>query len=173
MVFYNFFNFLLFFLEFSLDCREGTKRSDNFYFLHSQRFPTYFSLEWSRNGIFQFFEFFSIFFEFSLARREGTKQSDNFYFLSFSAFSNIFWLGMKSYWYFSIFWIFLLFFWNFLFPIGKERNKTIVFIFSLSQPFPIYFGLEWGRNGIFQFFEFFCYFFGIFSSPSGRNETEW
>ena len=120
---------------------------------------------------FNFLNFFAIVLEFSLPRREGTKQSDNFYFLSFSAFSNIFWLGMKSQWYFSISWIFLLFFWNFLLPIGKERNKTIIFIFSLSQPFPTYFGLEWSRNVIFQFFEFFCYFFGIFYYGSSKNES--
>ena len=73
---------------------------------------------------------------------------------------------------FLIFWIFLLFFWNFLLPFGKEQNITIIFIFSLSQPFPTYFGLELSRNGIFQFFEFFFYFFEIFPCPSGRNETE-
>ena len=68
------------------------------------------------------------------------------------------------------FWIFFLFFWNFLFQVGKERNGAIIFIFSLSQHFPTYFGLGWIRNGIFQFFR---YFFEIFSSPSGRNESEW
>ena len=66
----------------------------------------------------------------------------------------------------------MLFFWNFLLPFGKERNRTIIFIFSLSQPFPTYFGLERSRNSIFQFFEFFCYFYGIFYYESGRNETE-
>ena len=59
---------------------------------------------------------------------------------------------------FFSFWIFFLFFWNFLFPVGKERNGVIIFIFSLSQHFPTYFGLGWSCNGIFQFFQFFCYF---------------
>ena len=127
-----------------------------FIFSFSQLFPTYFSLEWSRNGIFQFLNFFAILLEFSLPRLEGTKPSDNFYFLSFSAFSHLFWLGMNPYLYFSIF---SLFFWNFLFHVGKERNGVIIFIFSLSQHFPTYFvGLEWSRNGIFQFLNFFAIF---------------
>ena len=112
---------------------------------------------------------FAIFMEFSLTLREATKRSDNFYFLTFSEFSNLFWLRMKPYWYFSIFWIFLQFFWNFLLPVGKEWNVAIIFIFYLSQHFPTYFGLEWSRNGIF---EFFCYFFLIFYSVPGRNETK-
>ena len=105
-----------------------------------------------------FFNFFAIFLEFSLSRREGTKRSDNFYFLSFSALFNIFCHDMKPYWYFSISWIFLLFFWNFLLSFGKERNKTMVFIISLSQLSITYFGLEWSRNGIFQFLNFFSIF---------------
>ena len=107
--------------------------------------------------VFNFLNFFAIFLEFCLARRERTKWSDNFYFLSFSAFSNLFWLGMKPSWYFSIFWIFLLFFWNFHLPIGKEWNGAIIFIFSLSQPFPTYLGWKWCHNGIFIiFFNFFA-----------------
>ena len=65
---------------------------------------------------------------------------------------------------------FFLFFWNFLFPVGKERNRAIIFIFSLSQPFPTYFGLEWSHNGIFQFFEFFSIFLEF--SLARREETK-
>ena len=67
----------------------------------------------------------------------------------------------------------MLFFWNFLLRIGQERNGTIIFIFSLSQPFPTYFGLKWGSNGNFLIFKIFLQFcFGIFYYTSGRNGTE-
>ena len=32
--------------------------------------------------------------------------------------------------------------WNFLFRAGWERNETIIFIFSISLPFPTYFGFK-------------------------------
>ena len=68
----------------------------------------------------------------------------------------------------------MLFFWNFLLHIGQERNGTIIFIFSLSQPLPTYFGLKWGSNGIFLIFWIFLpIFFGIFYYTSGWNGTEW
>ena len=63
----------------------------------------------------------------------------------------------------------MLFFWKFLLCFGQGRNETIFFIFSLSQPFPTYFGLKWSHKGVF---EFFCYFFGIFDFASGRDETK-
>ena len=57
--------------------------------------------------------------------------------------------------------------------VGMERNGTIIFIFSLSQPLPTYFGLKWGSNGIFLiFWNFLLFFFGIFYYTSGRNGTE-
>ena len=66
------------------------------------------------------------------------------------------------------FWIFLLFFFNFPFHVGEERNGVIIFIFSLSQHFPTYFGLGWIRNGIFQFF---CYFFLNFLLPIRKERN--
>ena len=113
--------------------------------------------------------FFAIVLEFCITRRVGTKLNDNIYFLSFSAFSNLFWLQMKLYWHFLIFWIFLQFFGNFNLCVRLGRNETIIFIFSLSLPFPNYFGWKWCHNGIF--FLLFWYFFGIFYNVSGRNET--
>ena len=107
-----------------------------------------------------FFQFLTIFMEFSITLRIGTKWNDNFYFLTFPAFSNLFWLIMRPHWYFLTFWIFLLFFWNFLLHIGQERRGTIIFIFSLSQPLPNYFGLKLGSSGIFWIFLLFS--FGIF-----------
>ena len=67
----------------------------------------------------------------------------------------------------------MLFFWNFLLRIGQERNGTIIFILSLSQPLPTNFGLKWGSNGIFLIFLIFLLFcFVIFYYTSGRNGTE-
>ena len=102
-----------------------------------------------------FFNFFAIFLEFSITRRVGTKQNDKFYILSFSAFSNLFWLEMMRQWYF---WIFLLLFWNFLLRVRLERNVTIIFIFSLSHPFPLI--LAW--NEAIMVFLKFLNFFAIF-----------
>ena len=137
---------MLFFWNFLLPFGKERNKTIVFIISLSQLFPTYFGLERHRNVIFQFLNFFAFFLEFSLALREGTKRSDNFYFLSFSAFSHLFWLGMNPYWYFSIF---SLFFWNFLFLGGKKRNVAIIFIFTLSLPFPTNFGLKWSHNGMF------------------------
>ena len=56
----------------------------------------------------------------------------------------------------------MLFFWNFLWPIGLERNAKIILILSLSHPFPTYFGLKWIRSSIFLIFCVFLLFFWIF-----------
>ena len=135
-----------------------------FIFPISHPFPTYFGLKWTIIVFLLFFEFFTIFMEFSITLRVGTKR------ISFPAFSNLFWLIMKPHWYFLIF---LLFFWNFVLHIGQERNGTIFFIFSLSQPVPTYFGLKWGSSGIVLiFWIFLLFFFGLFYYTSGRNGTE-
>ena len=97
----------------------------------------------------------------------GTDRNNNFHYLSFLAFSNVFWIEKKPQWSFLIFWICLLFFWNFLLRVWLERNITITFVFSISQPFPTYFGLKWTHMGIYYFDEFCCYFFGIFNCGSG------
>ena len=120
---------------------------------------------------FNFLNFFAILLDFSITRCVGTERTDNFYFFSFSALSNLFWLERKPKWYILIFSILLLFFWNFQFRVGLERNETIIFIFSFSHLFQTYFGLKRIHNCIFYFFEFFCYFFGIFYYASGWYET--
>ena len=53
----------------------------------------------------------------------------------------------------------MLFFWNFLFRTGWERNEMIIFIISLSQPFPTDYGLKRSQNGIFLIFRIFQLFF--------------
>ena len=103
--------------------------------------------------------------------RNGTEGNDNFYFLSFPAFSSLLSIKMKPQWYFLIFWIFLLFFWNFLLRIGPKRNGTIIFIFSLYQPLPTYFGLKRIVNGIFNFFGIFLEFSITHRAGMKRNNN--
>ena len=38
-------------------------------------------------------------------------------------------------------------------PVGREQKQN--FYFSLSRPFPTYFGLKWSHNGIFLIFWIF------------------
>ena len=64
----------------------------------------------------------------------------------------------------------MLFFWNFLLRIGMERNRTIISIFSISRPFPTYFGLKWKHNGIVWYFDFFAPFMEF--SITGRIWTK-
>ena len=149
-------------MEFSSTRLVETKWNDNFYFPYFSSFPHLFWLEMKHYRISFIFWIFYYFYGIFITLRVGTKRNNNFYFLSFPAFSNLFWLIMKPHWYFLNFWIFLLFFWNFLLHIGQERNGTTIFIFSLSQPLPTYFGLKWGSIGIFEFFEFFAVCFWNF-----------
>ena len=86
---------------------------------------------------FNILNFFAILLEFSLARWEGTKRCDNFYSLFLSIFQPIMAWNEAATVFFN-----LLFFWNLLLPVETERNGAIIFIFSLSQRFPTYFGLE-------------------------------
>ena len=55
--------------------------------------------------------------------------------------------------------------------VGTHRNDFF-FIFSLSPPFPTYFGLERSYDGVFKIFEFFHYFCRIFYYGSGRHTSE-
>ena len=167
--------FLLFWLNFLLPV--GLERNGMTIFNFSLFFFLFqTTLAWNEAIMvfFNFFNSFAIFLVFSITRRIGTEQNDNFYFLSLSSFSNLFWLQMKPQWHFLFFSIFLLFFLEFSITrrVGTEQNGTITFIFSLSYPFPTFFGFKWSHNGIFYFFQFFCYFFGIFYYASGRNEVE-
>ena len=116
-----------------------------------------------------FRNFFSSFLEFSITRRVGTKRIDKFCFPSFSAFFNLFWHKMKPRRYFLKF---FPFFWNFLLRGRLERNKTIVFIFSLSWRFPLYFGLKLSHNSIFLIFRFCLLFVWNFYFSLGRNEKK-
>ena len=70
------------------------------------------------------------------------------------------------------FYFFAFFFWHVLLRVVSERNKPITFIFSPSRCFPQKFGWKSSQNVIFQFFKFFCYFFGIIYCALGRDETK-
>ena len=172
-------NFLAICLEFSITHRVGTERNGTIIFISlSQLFPTYFGLKWIHNGIFSFFEFFLIFF-WKMVLRIGQERNGTiiFIFSLSQPLQTYFGLKWGSNGIFLIFLIFLLFcFGIFYYTSGRnvtERNGMIIFIFSFSQSFPTYFGLKWSRNCIFQFFEFFSYFYGIFYYASDRKETEW
>ena len=143
MVFSNFLNFFALFLEFSISRRVGTKRNDNFYFLS---FTSFLQLFLARNEAimvcFKSLNFFANFFEFSISRRVGTKRNYYFYLLSFSSFLQLFLARNEAIMVFFNSLNFFAIIFNFLFRVGLERNGTIIFIFSLSRPFPTYFGLE-------------------------------
>ena len=142
-----------------------------FIFHISHLFPTYFGLKWTIIVFFYFFEFFTNFIEFSITRRVGTEQIGTIIFVSlFLIFFQPILASNEFLMVFFNFLNFLLFFLNFLQHIGQERNGTIFFICSLSQPLPAYFGLKWGNNGIVLIFCFF--FFRIFYYTSGRNGME-
>ena len=106
-------------------------------------------------------------------RRVGTKCNDNFYFISFSSFSNLFLACNEAIMVFFNFLIFLLFFWNFLLCVGLERNGTMIFIFSLSQPFPTYCGWNEAIMVFFNLLNLFFLFFWYFVLRIGleRNGT--
>ena len=123
-------------------------------------------------AVLNFLNFFTIFLEFSIMCRAGTKRNDNSFFLSYSAFPNLcsLFLGLPQHILprkeaILVFYIFLNFFTIFLefsitSRVGTPRNDFLCFfIFSLSRPFPTYFGLKSCQNVGFKFFEFFCYFF--------------
>ena len=142
---------MLFYWNFLLRVVEERNETIIFVFTFSHLFQTYFGLKRIHNCILYFFEFFWYFFGifYFESGRNGTERNDNFYFLSFSTFSNLFRLKWSHNGIFFIFWIFLLFFCNLFLRVGLERNRTIIFIFSLCPPFPTYFGLKWSHNGIF------------------------
>ena len=103
----------------------------------------------------EFFNCFPILLEFSITRRVRTKRNGKFYILSFSAFSNLFRLEMMRQGYF---WIFLLFFWNYLLRVGLERNVMIIFLFSLSHPFPLILASNEDIMVFLKFLNFFAIF---------------
>ena len=119
--------------------------------------------------------FLAICLEFSITHRVGTERNGTIIFISlFLIFFQpiLAWNELiMVFLIFLIFWIFCYFFWNFLLHIGQERKGTIIFIFSLSQPLPTYFGLKWGSNGIFLIFWIFLLFFFLEFSITHRERN--
>ena len=149
LIFWFFFSF--FGIFYYLSGKNGMERQFLFFLFLGLFQPI---LDWNEaiTVSFNLLNFFAILFSiFSYASgRNGTKRNETIIFIfSLWAFSNLFWLEMKPQWYFWIFWIFLLFYWNFLLPIGLERNGTIIFILSRSRPLPSYFAFKRSHNGIF------------------------
>ena len=97
MVFSNFLNFFIIFLEFSITSRIGTHRND-FFFLFSvilRLSQPILAWEEAMMVFSNYLNFFAIFLEFSIPGRDETHRNDYFYFLSFSAFPILFWLEKK------------------------------------------------------------------------------
>ena len=55
--------------------------------------------------------------------------------------------------------------------VELERNGMIIFIFPLSKPFPTYFGLKVGHNGISSFFAIFFRFYITRRMGTKRNDN--
>ena len=147
MLFYfNIFNFLAIFLEFSIMHWVGTERNDNFYF---RSFSDFSNLEARNEAImvvsFNFLNFFGIFYHAS----DKNETERKFLFSLFLILFEPIMAWNESTMVFFNFWNFFSIFFNFLLRVGQEWNGTIIFIFSISHPFPTYNGLKWIHNGIF------------------------
>ena len=141
-----------------------------FFFLSFSAFPYLFWLGKKQHWcFFNFFANFLWIFYYGSGRNSLERFS---FFLSYSAFPNLcsLFLGLPKHILprkeaIIVFYIFLNFFTIFLefsitSRVGTPRNDFLFFIiFSLSRPFPTYFGLKSCQNVGFKFFEFFCYFF--------------
>ena len=142
-----------------------------FIFSISRHFPTYFDLKWSPNGIIWFFYFSSFFFGIFYYPSGRNGMERQFLFFLFLGISQPILAWNEA---IMVFFNLLNFFAIFLeFSLkrqgGTKRNDNFYF---LSETFPTNFGLKSRHNGIFQFSEFFCYFFGIFYYASGWYGTE-
>ena len=98
---------------------------------------------------FNFVNFFAIFLKFPITGLVGTHQNDFFFFLFFGLHQLI--LAWKeAIMVFSNFLNFLcIFFWIFYCGSGRNSSERFFFIFSLSRPFPTYFGLKSSQNAGF------------------------
>ena len=175
MVFFNFFCYF-FGIFFHASGKNGTEGQFLVSLFRSLFLPI---LAWNEATMvfFNFLNFLAICLEFSITHRVGTERNGTIIFISlFLIFFQpiLAWNELiMVFLIFLIFWIFCYFFWNFLLHIRQERNGTIIFIFSLSQPIPTYFGLKWGSNGIFLiFWIFLLFFFGIFYYTSGTERND-
>ena len=148
--FFNFLKFFAIFLEFSITGRVRTHRSDFFIFSLSRQSPTYFGSKRTHNSVFQFFEVFTIFLEFSITDRVGTCRNDFYLFSLFLGLPQHILAWKEAIIVFSNFLnFFTIFFLIFYYRSGRNSLERFFFIFSLSQPFPTYFGLNRCHSGVF------------------------
>ena len=125
-------------------------------FFYSLSFSAIPILFWLEKKLWWCFLVFRIFLELSIMCCVGTQQND-FFFSLFLGLSQplLAWKEARMVFsnFFNLFAIFLEF--SITSREGTHRNDFF-FIFSLSWPFPTYFGLKRSYDCVFEFFEFFC-----------------
>ena len=158
MVFSNFLNFFaVFYIFYSGSGRNPSERYFLFFLFLGHSQPI---LVWKEAMMvfYNFFFYFSaIFLEFAILGRVETLRND-FFFLILGLSHPI--LAWKEAMMVSSNFL------NFLLWVGLANIGMIFFTFSLSRPFPTYFGLKWSDDGVLKFFEFFLLFFLEFSIPA-------
>ena len=149
MVFFNFYNLFSIFLEFFIRRRVGTERNDNFYFLSFSAFSNLFWRKMRPEWYFLIFQFCCYFFGIFYYGTGRNRMERQFLFSLFLCLPQSILTWKDTIMVFLSFLNFLLFFWNFQFHVEQGRNRTLIFIFSLSQSFPSFFRLKRSRNYIF------------------------
>ena len=164
--FFFFFEFFTIFMEFSITHRVGTEQNGTIIFI--SLFLIFFQpiLAWNEflMVFFNFFCYFFWIFYYASGRNETEQQ------FLFSIFLSLFqpilaWNEAVMVFFEFFGYVFLEF--SITHWVGTERNGTIIFILSLSQPFQSYFGLKWSHNDIFLIFLIFLSFFYNFLSRLG------
>ena len=140
-MFFNFFNFIASFINFLFLVRQEVIGTRIFFSLFLGLYQPVLALKKAILMFLNFLNFFTIFLEFSITGRVGTDRNIFFFSLSRPPPTRF---GMKRSHngVFQFFEFFCYFFFNFLLRVVQKRNETIIFIFSLSQPFPNYFCLK-------------------------------
>ena len=161
-----FWNFFLYFWEFSISVLVKTVPSKKFVFLFFGQAPPVSA--WNDATMF-FFLIFCIFLGILKIRmaKNGSEREESF--LSFSAYPNLFRLEMKPSHFLNFF---SIFFGNYFARVGKKRFRTKFFFFPLFQSVPTRFGLKLCQDYVFNYFTFFANFFGILLLGSGKNGSE-
>ena len=141
MIFFNFFNFVAIFLEFSIMRRVGTELNDNYYFLSFSAFCKILAWKDAIMVFFNFFNFLLFFWNFLFRVRNGTARQFLFSLIFCLSQSILAW--KEALMVFLNFFNFLLFFWNFLFRAEQGWNRTLIFflIFSILLLFFLEFSI--------------------------------
>ena len=154
IVFSNFLNFFVIFLEFFITSRVGAHQSDFiFLFIFFLSFSTFPNLFWLGKKLwwcFQIFWIFSLFFRiFYYGSRRHT--SERFFLFSlFHDISHRILAWKEAMMVFSNFLNFFCYLFEiFYYGLGRRKSEWFFFIFSVSRPFPTYFGWERSYDGVF------------------------